>query len=405
MPHCSRGIPEHGYRAAFLAAASVLGMQPKRSTPWTEAGWAAAAAIAANLGPYPSPAAGAGLRGALRRAVRGLAGWLRGIFRTAPQSYGTGAPPPELPTVPDALAPSLLALRTLSPIVRIESAAGELAAYDGWAELWPGFRRLVEAPEAVTVRQELVSRLGLRLSTPALTDSRLAAALELLTTLSRVPHLNREDWLDFVAALVAATLAVAEDGADRDPLRWRRWTQEAERGRSLAYWTGRLARLAEDLAAGRDAHAYPKLVWRWRDIARAVLVPWLDAYGYSALCLGHWLEGLLADSDTVPRLTVGRRACGFGLADIVYLWKRSGEADPDLPFNLDHGMATALQEALASCRARLAALPAMQSLMHETRHFDIRPKALPSTAPDRPKLADLVRYAASDTADPTGLGS
>jgi hypothetical protein len=386
--------PDHGHGARFRAAAGVLGMQPTRSTPWTASGRAGAAVIAEGLGPYPPPRSVLMPRSFLR--------WVRGLFWSDPGPMTAAEPSADLLPLPEALAPSLLALRTLSPVTRIEGSADGLPVFSGWAGTWPGLRRLIAAPEAATVRQELISRLGLRLAAPGLTDDRLAAVLAMLATLERLPGMHSEHWLDFVAGLVTAILGADGGETEQDPLRWRRWTLEPDGQRSLAYWTGRLARVAEDLAARLDTHEYPRLVWRWRHIARIALVPWLDAHGYPALCLGHWLEGLLAGGDRAPRLTIGRRVCGFGLVDIVGLWQRNDEAGAaDRSLDLDAAEATAVQAGLTNIRTRLAALPAMQALLREASHFNIRRKAGPEAAVDRPALADLVRYAETDTAGPT----
>src|SRR5262249_50656453 len=55
------------------------------------------------------------------------------------------------------------------------------------------------------------------------------------------------------------------------------------------------------------------------------------------------------------------------------------------------------QAALARCRERLAALPAMQQLIGEARYFDVHRRAPPGrTDTDRPVIATLVRYAEGD---------
>jgi hypothetical protein len=356
---------DHTHGEAFRRAAFALGMQPRRSTRWTEDGRASAMAAAAGLGPYPRP----------------------------------GSDIPNL--IPDDLAPSVLALRTFSPVIRIEQEVEGLPTFAGWANAWPGLRALVCAPEAAIFRQELVSRLGFMLSAPGLEEARIARFLDSLAALEVVAGLKSEQWFEFVAGLILAILGVAAEDADRDPLRWRSWTQQP-RHRSLAYLTGRVARAAEDLAVRSSPHDYPPLVWRWRDIARTVLAPWLEIRGYSVLCLGDWLEGLLAGRDHPPGFMIGRRVCGFGVAEVVALWKRSAESATDemqADFELDADTADTLAAGLAASRERLADLPVIQALLREAPAFEARQSTPRDTAADHPVSAALVRYATADASD------
>jgi tetratricopeptide (TPR) repeat protein len=357
--------PVHRHGASFRDAASALGMVPSLATPWTVAGLASALEIATRLGPYPRPG------------------------------------PDVADAVADELAPSILAVGTFSPIARIESAVDGLATFGEWADAWPGLRQFLSAPEAVLFRRDLASRLAPRLAAPGVAGDRIASFLDVLATMEGTHGLDPEHWFDFVAGLLVAMLGSAPEDAPREPSYWRPWAQEAH-GRSLAYLTGRLARVAEDLAAQRGEHEYPALLWRWRDIARDALLSWLDAHGYPELCLGHWLEGLLAGSDTVPTLLLGRRVSGFGLAEIVGLWQRSGKiANDRMARDSAAGMDAALQARLAACRVRLAELPAMQELTREARHFDFQRPALPGrVAPGRLVTATLVRYAGVDATQP-----
>jgi tetratricopeptide (TPR) repeat protein len=344
---------------SFDKAARALGLEPGRSPRWTAAGRTDAREIAARLGPYPRP----------------------------------GPDRPE--AVTDALVPGILALGTLSPIARLEGAAQGLPSFGAWANTWPGFRQFISAPEAAPFRQDLVSRLARQLCEPDAPDERIGAVLALLVPLEALPGLSAEHCFDFLASLIIALLRARPEGTSADLSHWRRWTQEPH-AQCLAYITGRVARVAEDLAARRGEHEYPRLVWRWREIARLALVPWLDAQSYPALCLGYWLEGLLAGSDAVPTLTIGRRVCGFGLAEIVSLWQPSGDTVGDRmarDAGLDADRAADLQAKLARCRARLDARYAMQALIREARQFEVRPPALPRAAgADRPVIATLVRY-------------
>jgi tetratricopeptide (TPR) repeat protein len=349
--------------AAFHKAARALGMEPRRSTRWTPAGRDGAKEIAAKLGPYPRPG-------------------------------------PDRPdAVSDELVASLIALATFSPIARIEGAIDGLPSFAGWADAWPGLRHFILAPEATSFRQELVSRLAVRLTEADPADGRMAAFLDMLTTVGELPRLDQELWFEFVAGLLVARLHAEREEDDRDTTRWRGWAQ-APHARSLAYLTGRIARVAEEVAARGAEHEYPKLVWRWRDIARLALVPWLDTRGHLGLCLGYWLEGLLGAGDIAPTLTIGRKVCGFGLAEIVGLWQRAGEtagdrepSDDDLAPEADAD----LQAALASCRTRLAAAPAMQKLIREARHFDVHRRTLAGRdATERAAIATFVRYRGAD---------
>jgi tetratricopeptide (TPR) repeat protein len=351
---------------SFHKAAHALGLEPRRSPPWTPAGRGHAREISEKLGPYPRP----------------------------------GADRPE--AIADELVPSVLALGTLSPLARIEAAAQGLPSFTGWANAWPGLRPFISAPQAAPFRQELVSRLARQLCEPDAPDERIGTVLAQLAPLEALPGLPAEHWFDFLASLIVAFLRAGPESAGDDLSHWRRWAQDPH-AHSLAYTAGRVARVAEELAARRGEDEYPRVVWRWREIARLTLVPWLDAQGYSAVCLGYWLEGLLAGSDAAPTLTIGRRVCGFGLAEIVSLWQPSGDMAGDrMPRDagLDADRAADLQAKLARCRARLDARYAMQTLIREARHFEVRRPAPPgSPTADRPVIATLVRYA---NVDPKG---
>jgi hypothetical protein len=395
--------PHHQHGPEFMRTAAAVGMLPKPATPWTGPGRADAAAIAERLGPFPAPPRPDAAQSDLETWRAQMGRRIRRLIKREARRGAADRRELSWRPLPDPITSALFALRTLSPIARLEGALNGTPTFEEWDSRWPGLHALVSSSQAAGTRQELASRLGLRLGGPNLADDRLAAILDVLTNFDRRPDLlNREHWYEFVATLLEAALATIAAGTHDSyavtPLLWRRWAQEPGGRRSLAFWTGRLSRLAEDMAADREAHEHPALVWRWLRIARATLIPWLDPGGYSTLCLGHWLEGLLESHSAAPAFKIGSRVARVSLVDIVAIWSRSLQAERDI--RLDQPTADAAYEAREKSKQRLGALPLVKQLIAKAEATTGPHKVVERVDVASAKLADLVRYSVPSQTDP-----
>ncbi len=235
-----------------------------------------------------------------------------------------------------------------------ESAAEGAVADEEWqAEAfratWAGLDHLLLDPSASALRHMLSSVLGLRIEDPDAEPERVQGVLACLDQIEAAVSEHEssaldEAWEVFVADVLWATLAdVGADPQHRD-LIWSRWTAGFPGHRSLAQRCGRIASHAEATSRSLPMSRWPKLVWRWRDIAKAVLPRWLGEGEGADYCLGLWLEGYLPETGVaVPRLKIARRAVDQSIHQIVRSWldnvAKPGDEELEAPSGLDTLMA------------------------------------------------------------------